>query len=69
MKYARIISNVVVETFTPPAGVSIADCFHPSLVFEPIPDDVEAGWLVAEDGSFSSPPAPEPGPVVETPAP
>jgi len=69
MKYARIISSVVVETFTPPAGVSIADCFHPSLVFEPIPDDVEAGWLVAEDGSFSAPPAPEPEPVVETPAP
>ena len=59
MKYGRIINAVVVETFTPPAGFTISDCFHPDVGFVEIPDDVEAGWLVAEDGTFSAPPAPE----------
>lgn len=62
MKYGRIVEGVVAETFTPPAGVKITDCFHPSLVFIPVDSDVEAGWIQNEDGTFSAPPPPEPAP-------
>ena len=31
--YAEINENVVVSLFTPPDGLSIEDCFHPSLMF------------------------------------
>ncbi len=58
MKYGRIINAVVIETFTPPAGFTIADCFHPDVGFVEVPDDVEPSWLVNEDGTFSAPPQP-----------
>jgi hypothetical protein len=43
MKYARITDNKVVETFTPPTGVDISECFTPELVaqFIECPSDVE----------------------------
>jgi hypothetical protein len=65
MKYARIVSNSVQEVFTPPDGFTIEECFHPDVVklFEPVPDEVDVGWLKNPDGTFSAPP------VVEPPAP
>lgn len=58
MKYARILSNnTVIETFTPPTGFSLADCFHPSIAsqFVEVSDGVEANWVKQGDGSFSAP--------------
>lgn len=58
MKYARISSNnTVIETFTPPTGFSVADCFHPSIAsqFVEVPDAVEANWIKQGDGSFIAP--------------
>ena len=48
MKYARIDSNnVVVETFVPPAGVSISECFTPEIVsmFLECPENIEVHSL------------------------
>lgn len=60
MKYARVIDSVVQEVFTPPAGFTLQECFHPDLViqFEPCPEEVEGGWLKQEDGTFIAPPTP-----------
>lgn len=46
MKFARFIDNAAVEVFTPPAGFSVSDCFHPSIAsqFEPVSDDVDVGY-------------------------
>lgn len=45
MKYARFNeSGIALETFTPPEGFSISDCFVPDIAaqFEPVPDDLQA---------------------------
>lgn len=59
MKYARIKDNVVIETFTPPTGVDISECFTPELVaqFTECPSDVEQNWTV-ENGEFIAPVVP-----------
>lgn len=46
MKYSRIVDNKVYETFTPPTGVDISECFTPELVaqFIECPDNVEQNW-------------------------
>lgn len=64
MKYARIISSIVAETFTVPAGLTIQQCFTPGLVaqFTTCPAEVQAGWIKQEDGSFISPPPLPPAP-------
>jgi hypothetical protein len=56
MKYARIVDNKVWETFTPPTGVDISECFTPELVaqFVECPDNVEQNWTV-ENGTFIEP--------------
>lgn len=66
MKYARIIDSTVQEVFIPPAGFTLEECFHSSLIaqFEPCPDEVEGGWLKQEDGTFVAPP-PIPTPIDE----
>lgn len=48
--YARVQNNVVVEKFTPPAGVAITDCFHPDLLWVNCSSDpnVEPGWNAVE---------------------
>jgi hypothetical protein len=59
MKYARIVDNKVWETFTPPTGVDISDCFTAELVaqFIECPSDVQANWDY--DGSnFTAPVVP-----------
>lgn len=55
--YARIRNNVAVDVSTDPASQ-----FHPAIVaeFESVPDEVQRGWRLAEDGSWSAPPVPEP---------
>lgn len=62
--YARIQNGVVAELFTPPAGVSITQCFHPSLVW--VESDgtpgVAVGWTY-NGSTFADPIAP-----VQTPA-
>ena len=58
--YARIIDNVAVDVSGNPA-----EQFHPDIArdFEPVPDEVQAGWI-RTDGQWSAPaPAPQPEPV------
>jgi hypothetical protein len=73
MNYARINTqselHTVIETFVPPSGFTINDCFTPEIVaqFEQVPDEVAQGWIKQEDGTFiAPPPLPEP-PVPEEP--
>jgi hypothetical protein len=56
MKYARIVDNKVYETFTPPTGVDISECFTPDLVaqFIECPADVNQDWTY-ENGEFVAP--------------
>ena len=64
MKTARIQNNVVVEFLVPVAGFQLADCFHADVIAqcEEVEDDVQAGWVKQEDGSFAAltPPVEEP---------
>ncbi len=55
-KYARIVNGKVHETFTPPVGVPISDCFVPELVAQFIEcgDTVEQNWTY-QDGVFTEP--------------
>lgn len=58
--YARIISDVAVDVSTDPTNQ-----FHPDIAaqFEPVPDEVQAGWI-RKDGQWSAPaPTPQPEPV------
>lgn len=58
MKYARISPDgLVLETFVPPPGVTIDECFVPQIVaqFALVSDDVEAAWVKKEDGTFAAP--------------
>lgn len=51
--YAHVINGVVVETFTPPAGVPISDCFVPTIAaaFVPVPNGVNAAPHWTYDGT------------------
>jgi len=52
MKYARIIDGMVHEVVVPPAGITIDQMFHPSLVggFVEVPDYVEVRWTINSQG-------------------
>lgn len=68
MRYGRIVDNAVAEIVTPIDGFDIADCFAPAIVATlcPVADDVQAGWVKQEDGSFAAPVVEEVvAPVVE----
>ena len=54
--FARIINDVAVDVSSTPA-----EQFHPSIAeqFEPVPDEVQAGWVRNEDGEWEAP-APSP---------
>ena len=68
MRYGRIVDNAVAEIVTPIDGFDITDCFAPAIVATlcPIADDVQAGWIKQEDGSFAAPVVEEVvAPVVE----
>jgi hypothetical protein len=60
MRYGRIVDNAVAEILTPIDGFTIV------ATLCPVADDVQAGWVRQEDGSFAAPvveevvePAPE----------
>ena len=60
--YARVINNTAVDVSTDPTNQ-----FHPDIAreFEPVPDEVQAGW-VRTDGQWSAPtPTPQPEPEPE----
>jgi hypothetical protein len=59
MKYARVVETIVVETFIPPEGFTIDQCFTPEVValFEAVPAEVEVNWIKNPDGTFSPPSA------------
>jgi hypothetical protein len=65
MMFARIQSGVVVELFTPPAGIQIGSCFTPGVAaqFVAFPGGVAPiqGWTYS-NGTFA-PPAPAPTPA------
>lgn len=55
-KYARPISGLVIETFVPPEGLTLAECFHADVVeqFIACDDDVAEGWT-HQEGVFAEP--------------
>ena len=60
--FARVINNVAVDVSTDPTKQ-----FHPDIAaqFEPVPDEVQPGW-VRTDGQWAAPapvPQPEPEPT------
>jgi hypothetical protein len=57
MKYARVNeNNIVIEIFNVPPGASINDCFVPVIAdqFIAASDEVENGWVLGDDGIFTS---------------
>lgn len=50
--YCLVRDNFCVQTFTPPEGYGIEDCFTPEVaaMFEIVPDWVEANATRDEDG-------------------
>lgn len=52
MRYVRVIDNVAIEIFDTPYGVSINDCFHPTIASEFVeaPESVVAGDILTGDG-------------------
>jgi hypothetical protein len=64
--YARIQNGVVVELFTPPPGVTLAECFHADVAaqFVEVPSGVAPaqGWMY--DGKTFAPPPPPPEPTL-----
>lgn len=66
MKYARIINNIVQDTFVPQPGFTIEQSFHADVValYVAVPDEVDFLWKRHDDGSFSAP-TPETIPVTE----
>ena len=60
--FARVINDVAVDVSSTPA-----EQFHPSIAeqFEPVPDEVQAGWVRNEDGEWEAPaPSPSEAPKV-----
>lgn len=55
-KYARLEGNVVQETFTPPDGFKLSDCFHADVaaMFVTCPQEVTPGYTL--DGKTWKPP-------------
>ena len=58
--YARIINEVAVDVSTDPTNH-----FHPDIAreFEPVPNEVQAGWIRKGGQWSASAPAPQPEPV------
>ena len=60
--FARIINEIAVDVSTDPTNQ-----FHPDIAreFEPVPDEVQAGWI-RTDGQWAAPaPTPQPEPEPE----
>lgn len=57
--YARVVDGTVFETFTPPEGLDIADCFHKDIAaqFVAVPDGARVAQFWRYDGrTFTAPP-------------
>lgn len=67
MAYARIQNDMVVEILQPVPGFTVEQCFHPSLIAmcEIVGDNVQAGWVRQENGSFADPAVTLPAEVTE----
>ena len=65
---ARINDGTVIEVLKPIDGFDIVDCFHPDVLVGcvAVDDDVQAGWIVTEDG-FAAPEPAEEAPAEEAP--
>ena len=65
MKTARIQNNTVAEILAPVEGFTLDQCFHPSIInqCQEVEDEVQAGWIKQEDGSFAAPPEEPSAPV------
>ncbi len=64
--FARITDGVAVEVWTDGGlGIVPTDVFVPGLAsqFEPVPDEIKAGWSLIDGVWTAPPPAPEPVPV------
>ena len=61
--FARVIDNVAVDVSTDPEN-----SFHPDIAaqFEPVPDNVQFGWVRDSKGTWTAPVAPEPEPAAVT---
>lgn len=61
-KFARIENGTALETFVPPEGFGLADCFTPEVaaLFTACPDNVTPGSTVDAKGNWTV--APDPGP-------
>lgn len=59
MNYANIVNNIAVDVSDDPAAQ-----YHPDIAaqFVEVPDEVEAGWVLSDDGAWSAPVAPDPQP-------
>lgn len=68
-KFARIIDGVVSDFIAPLEGFTIEQCFHPDILamYIQVDDEVQAGWIVTEDG-IVDPNPPEEVPAEEAPA-
>lgn len=63
--FARIIENVAVDV-----SINPPEQFHPSIAaeFQPVPDEVQAGWVRSESGEWIAPePTPQPEPAATYP--
>ncbi len=62
LNYARMQDELVVEVFTPPAGLTLADCFHAAVaaLFREVPDEVTPGSTIDEAGNWTIADRPEP---------
>lgn len=67
--FTNAVPAQVLEVITVADGLTLADMFHPDIAaqFTLVADNVEAGWVQQQDGSFAAPPPPpEPIPVTDT---
>jgi len=67
--FARIVDGVAVEVWTDDGlGIVPADVFVPGLAsqFEPVPDEIKAGWSLIDGVWTAPPPDPKPEPAYNT---
>jgi hypothetical protein len=59
MTYARIIENTIIEVLRPVPGFTAEQCYHRDLLAAcvQVGNDVQAGWIRQEDGTFAAPAA------------
>ena len=52
MRYVRVVDNIAVEIYDSPEGVSIADCFYPTIAAEFVeaPGSIVFGDVLTNQG-------------------